>query len=388
VWADLSVSLLRTGDGRPRFYLAQLLDITERKAADEALRASQQRLADAQAVGHVGSWEWEVEPDRISWSDELHHIFGLALDATPKSPDEFMTYVHPDDLEHVQAAVGTLEGGTDYRIIRPDGQVRWVNGRRGLVSRPGEPRRIAGTIHDVTDRKRGEEELRRSNAELEQYAHAASHDLATPLTTIGGFASLLGMRYGDQLPDEARTWLDSIVRGTERMRAMLDAMLAYSRVQHGERMPEPVDLTDLVGDVLADLQAPIRERGAEVGVDTLPTVNGEPALLRQVLLNLIANALKFAPPGEPPRVRVAAERAQAGWTIAVADRGIGMRPEDAERAFELFTRLESAADYPGSGMGLALCRRIVERHGGRIWVDGFEGEGSTFSFTIPDDQPE
>ncbi|HWT93569.1 MAG TPA: PAS domain S-box protein, partial [Solirubrobacteraceae bacterium] len=383
MWVDVTVSLLRDAGDEPRCYLAQILDITERKVAEEALRESERQLTDAQALGAIGSWERDHDTNTTVWSAELKRMFGIAADApAPQTVEEFLAMVHPDDRADVSEAVHQVPGEHDYRIVRPDGEVRWMSGRRRLAS--AEPLRIAGTMQDITDRKRIEEELRRSNAALEQYAHAASHDLASPLTTISGFASLLRMRHADALNEDALRYLEAIERGTERMRAMLDAMLQYASAQRGEREVEDVDLGAVAGEVLADLRATIADTGADVAVDTLPTVSGERALLRQVLLNLVANALKYTPPGEPPRVRITGtRRAPAHWEIAVEDRGIGIPPEQAEKAFELFTRLPGGTAYPGTGMGLALCLKVVERHGGRIWIDPTPGGGTTVRFTLP-----
>lgn len=383
MWVDVTVSLLRDAGGEPRCYLAQILDISERKAAEEALRESERRLTDAQELGLIGSWERDHDTATTVWSAELRRMFGIADDAPPpQTPEDFLAMVHPDDREAVSEAIHQVPGEHDYRIVRPDGEVRWMTGRRRLAS--AEPLRIAGTMQDITERKRIEEELRRSNAALEHYAHAASHDLASPLTTISGFAAVLRMRHADALPDEALRYLDAIESGIQRMRAMLDAMLDYSRAQRGERDVEDVDLAVVAEDVLADLRATIAETGADVAVEPLPTVRGERALLRQVLLNLVGNALKYTREGEPPVVRVTAERvAGTRWQIAVADRGIGIPPDEAERAFEMFTRLTSGAGYPGTGMGLALCRKVVERHGGRIWAEPTPGGGTTVRFTLP-----
>lgn len=387
MWVDVTVSLLRDAGGEPRCFLAQILDISERKLAEEALRESERQLTDAQSLGAIGSWERDHDTSTTVWSAELRRMFGIPDGApNPQTPEDFLAMVHPDDREAVNEAIHEVPGEHDYRIIRADGEVRWMTGRRRLAS--VEPLRIAGTMQDITDRKRIEEELRRSNAALEQYAHAVSHDLASPLTTISGFASLLRMRHAEALPEEAVRYLEAIERGTERMRTMLDAMLQYASAQRGEREVEDVDLGAVAEDVLADLRATIADTGADIVVEPLPTVSGERALLRQVLLNLVANALKYTPPGEPPRVRVtgarpAAVAAAAHWEIAVEDRGIGIPPEQAEKAFELFTRLPAGTAYPGTGMGLALCLKVVERHGGRIWIAPTPGGGTTVRFTLP-----
>lgn len=227
-------------------------------------------------------------------------------------------------------------------------------------------------------------QLERSNWELERFAYVASHDLQEPLRTLAGFSELLSERYSGRLDGDADEFLGFIRSGALRMQTMVQDLLSYSRVgTHGEPFAA-VDCAVLVDEVIADLGAAIEEAGARVSHDALPTLEADRAQLRQAFTNLVGNALKYRRPGVPPEVRVSAERVEGAWQLAVTDNGIGIEPQYFERIFVVFQRLHGRDEYPGTGIGLAITQRVVERHGGRIWVESRHGEGSTFRFTIPD----
>ena len=234
------------------------------------------------------------------------------------------------------------------------------------------------------DLERVVERLQQSNERLEQFAYAASHDLQEPLRMVSSYLQLLERRYGEELDGEGEEFLEYAVDGADRMRAMIESLLAYSRVDRRGQPLEPTDADAVLEDVLTDLEPRIEETGATVTVDDLPTVRADPDQLAQVFRNLLSNALTYSGE-EPPRVHVSAERVDGEWRFAVADEGIGIDPEYRERIFETFERLQAHGDEadPGTGVGLAICARIVERHGGDIWVDSRPGEGSTFYFTFP-----
>jgi signal transduction histidine kinase len=226
-------------------------------------------------------------------------------------------------------------------------------------------------------------ELQRSNAELEQFAYVASHDLQEPLRKVASFCQMLERRYADQLDDRAREYIAFAVDGAKRMQDLINDLLAFSRVGRVGAGHREVPLGALLDGVRRDLGAAIEETGARVEVGDMPTVNGDPTLLAVVFRNLIGNAIKFRG-DEPPRVVVSAARDGSVWDITVADNGIGIEPEYAERIFVIFQRLHTRDAYEGTGIGLALCRKIVEHHGGRIWLAApGNGAGATFRFTLP-----
>ena len=228
------------------------------------------------------------------------------------------------------------------------------------------------------------EELARSNADLERFAYVASHDLSEPLRTIGGFGSLLERRYGDRLDEEGRMMLNHITGGAARLQALIDGLLTYARVSTAPRNVAPVDLKALSSEVLTAIRPAINDRGANVDVGLLPTVEGEHGQLAQLLQNLILNAIKFTAVGVTPQVGISSRPVQDGrWEIRVADNGVGIAPEQAQRIFEMFQRGTSDRSRAGTGIGLALCARIVERHGGHIHVEPHDGGGSVFAFDLP-----
>lgn len=228
-------------------------------------------------------------------------------------------------------------------------------------------------------------ELERSNTQLERFAYVASHDLSEPLRTVSGFASLLSRRYKGRLDADADEFLAYIDEGISRMQAQIEGLLMFSRLRTRAQPFASVGLDGMVTDVLADLRNRIDQTGAVIRVGPLPEVAGDRAQLAQVFQNLLRNALTFVAPGVAPRIEIsaAADEEQQAWRFSVADNGIGVEPAYRDRIFEMFERLHPRDAYPGTGMGLAICQSIVERHGGRIWVEDRHGGGSVFSFTIP-----
>jgi PAS domain S-box-containing protein len=235
---------------------------------------------------------------------------------------------------------------------------------------------------DEIELARRAQELARYNTELEQFAYVAAHDLQEPLRTVASFTQLLAQRYRGRLDADADKFIDLIVGGAARMRQLIQDLLSYSRVALKETALQPTDVQAVFAQALAALHAAIEESGAVVTSGTLPTLRADPAWLDQVFRNLIGNALKFHG-SEPPRVHVWAEAKDGEWIFGVRDNGIGIEPEYQERIFRIFERLHSRQSYPGTGMGLAICKRVVERHGGRMWVESEPGKGSTFYFTLP-----
>jgi len=276
-------------------------------------------------------------------------------------------------------------------LIRPltglTGQVRQVAaGEFARAVEVGGPREIVMLSQDVDAMRtrilNDVQELRRSNSELEQFAYVASHDLQEPLRKVASFCQLLERRYSGQLDERGEQYLRFAVDGAKRMQVLINDLLAFSRVGRITREHVLVDLDETVEQVLDSYSEVIERTGATVEVGELPTVRGEASLLGGVFGNLISNALKFH--GEdPPVVRVAVERTGEFWTFTISDNGIGIDAEYAERIFVIFQRLHHKDDYPGTGIGLAMCRKIIEYHGGTIWLDTGGDAGTTFKFTLP-----
>jgi signal transduction histidine kinase len=225
------------------------------------------------------------------------------------------------------------------------------------------------------------DELRRSNAELEQFAYVASHDLQEPLRMVSGYTQLLSHRYQDKLGPDAAEFIGFAVDGAKRMHGLINDLLVYSRVTHGNKFA-PIDCEAILKHVTSDLEVAISESGAIVAHDALPTVWADSEQLQQLFRNLIGNAIKFRN-GEQPHVRVSCQKKGEAWLFAVQDNGIGIDPQYIDRIFVIFQRLHTREQYPGTGIGLAVCKKIVERHGGKIWVESELGKGATFLFTLP-----
>jgi PAS domain S-box-containing protein len=392
-----SASPVHDAKGEVTGSVVAMQDISDLHRAEQALRESEGRLNRAQELAHLGSWELDLVNSHLTWSDETYRIFGLQPQAFEATYDAFLTAVHPEDRAAVDAAYsGSLQEGKSsyeiqHRIVRPgSGEIRWVYEKcEHVPDAAGKIIRSVGMVLDITERVRAEaslarqaEELARSNRDLEQFAYVASHDLQEPLRMISSYVQLLAERYHAQLDDRADRYIAYAVDGANRMKLLINDLLAYSRVgTHGK----PLVLTDsqaVLQEVLADLQVAIEEQQATVTHDALPPVLADEVQLGQLFRNLIGNALKFR--GEaPPRIHVGIQRENAAWRFCVADNGIGLEPKYAERIFVIFRRLHGPDEYPGTGMGLAICKKIVERHGGRIWVESQLDQGATFYFTLP-----
>ncbi|RQG99003.1 ATP-binding protein [Natrarchaeobius oligotrophus] len=245
----------------------------------------------------------------------------------------------------------------------------------GLGVREARTRTREREVEEVVER------LRESNERLEQFAYAASHDLQEPLRMVSSYLQLLEHRYGDRFDEDGREFLAYAVDGADRMREMVDALLVYSRVDTDGASLSTVDLEEVLDDVIADLAVTIDENDAEITVENAPRVTGDETQLKQLLQNLVSNAIEYS--DDEPVIHVSAKRNGTNWILSVRDEGIGIEPADHERIFEVFNRLHTREDHPGTGIGLALCQRIVERHGGDIWVESAPGDGATFSFTLP-----
>jgi PAS domain S-box-containing protein len=393
VWADLTVAVARDGDGRPLYEIAVFDDITERVNADEALRVQTERLHIGQAAARMIILDRDVVQDSLSWSDSPEWLRG-PLPASGQYPN-FADQVHAEDRERFLAtralALETLRGQTqEFRVVRTDGQVLWLLARQKVFADDaGKAVRMLVALTDITDRKAAERELReahdelaRSNAELEQFAYVASHDLQEPLRMVASYTQLLGKRYGDRLEGDAKEFMAYIVDGAARMKQLIEDLLTYSRVGTRGREFRQVKLQAVLERARINLRAAMEESGAELTRDPLPEVEADDSQLAQLLQNLIGNAIKFRGKAAP-RIHVSSIEKDDEFEIAVKDNGIGIEPQYFERIFMVFQRLHDKGQYPGTGIGLAICKKVVDRHGGRIWLHSTPGAGSSFHFTLP-----
>ena len=364
--------------------------------ATAALAKSEERFDLAVRGTDAGIWDWDLRTNKVYFSPRWKSMLGFSEDEIGDDPDEWVRRIQPDDRAGVLEKVRAYQSGeipqyeVEHRLLGKDGNYRWILARGTVVrDAAGQPYRMVGSHIEITDRKAAEERLKsmaealgQSNRDLEQFAYIASHDLQEPLRMMSSYLQLLAQQYREQLPSHAQTLIDLSLDSGRRMQQLVNDLLAYSRVQTREIELQPVDMREVFGETVENLQLTIAENGAAVTCDELPTVRGDHSQLVQLLQNLVGNGIKFH--GEqPPRVHISAERSGDFWTLSVRDHGIGIDPEYAETVFEVFQRLHTSDAYPGTGIGLAVCKRIVQRHGGRIWFESEVCKGTTFFFTLP-----
>ncbi|MGE5430600.1 MAG: ATP-binding protein [Syntrophomonadaceae bacterium] len=372
-------------------------NITEQKKSEEALIESQGKLIEAQNLARLGNYSIDfTNGGKMQWSDEMYNIWELDKNKPLPTVEEVWKRVHPDDLEELKKVLySQLPGGekveTVFRILFPGGRVKYVH----IITKVafddnGSLMRREGIEMDITERKKAQielertlEKLERSNKELEQFAYIASHDLQEPLRMVSSYMGMLEKKYSQGLDEKAKDFIYYAVDGARRMSNLIKDLLAYSRVTTRAKEFTDTDLNKTFSDVTHDLQVLIKEKGAKINSAKLPVVKADPVQMHQLLQNIIGNALKFQNESAP-EVTIGAEEIKNVWLFSVKDNGIGIDPQFFDRIFQVFQRLHEQDKYPGTGIGLALCKKIVERHSGKIWVKSEQGKGSTFYFTLPD----
>ena len=358
------------------------------------LQRSRAVLDEGQRVAHLGSWEWDIFANRVSWSNELFRIYGLEPGSVDITYQAYLERVHPDDQEQAAASIRTaLEEGREFefeeRILRPDGEVRTLRSKGYVVhDESGLPRRMVGTCHDITELKQAEVELQarvealdRSNTELSLLSYAASHDLKEPLRTVASNVQLIGRRLQEMNEPELERSARFAIDGVRRMDDLINDLLAYSTADR--RSSAAVDAQGALAEAMERLSVSIAETGARIESSPLPRVVAGPARLVGLFQNLVSNSIKYRDERRSPEIRVSAEREGRMWRFEVSDNGRGFEPAEAERVFRIFERLGGDRGIPGTGLGLAICRRTVEAQGGRIWAESKPGRGSVFRFTLP-----
>jgi len=395
VWVSFAMVVERDAAGEPQYEIAFFDDITARKAAEAALSASEALYRQTFELATAGIAHVDLTGRFMKVNRSLCEILGYSeKELIGRSVKEVS---HPEDRDLTDAQRARLhEGGLDSvrfekRYLKNGGSIVWVD-LAVAVARDahGHPQYEVALFDDITARKAAEaalrgahEELKRSNAELEQFAYVASHDLQEPLRMVSSYTQLLMRRYGDKLDGDAKEFTAFIVDGATRMKQLIEDLLAYSRVGTRDKNFKPVGAESPLERALANLRAAIQDSGATVTRDKLPTVRCDEVQLAQLFQNLIGNALKFRKPDAAPAVHVGAADHGEEWEFTVRDNGIGIEPQYFERIFMVFQRLHNKGEYPGTGIGLAIVKKVVERHGGRIWVQSQLGAGTTFHFTMP-----
>jgi PAS domain S-box-containing protein len=373
-------------------YMRNVWEMVKRKRVETLLHDSEQRYRAVFNESPDGIVLVEMETGKAVEFNEVAHLqlgysreefaeLTLSDYEAREQPEETLVHIEAVKRQECQNFV------TEHRT--KSGEIRNVAVSAQALTL-GEQQYLYAIYRDITALRQAQEGLKqyaksleRSNKELEHFAYVASHDLQEPLRKIGSFSELLARKYKGQLDEKADSYIGYIVDGAQRMQILINDLLAFSRVTTKGKEFAPVDCNALLARVQADLEFAIKESCAHLSVAELPTVVADAGQLGQVFQNLIGNALKYRAPGQPPEIGVSAVERDGEWLFSVSDSGIGIEPQHFERVFQLFQRLHTREEYSGTGIGLALCKKIIERHGGKIWLESAAGKGATFFFTVP-----
>lgn len=393
----------RDESGHPYEVLGQVYEVTKEKELIRAVEKREKQLLEAQNIARLGSFDWSFETDATEYTPELRNIFETSeLEVYEK----MIQRVHPDDRaklrQNMEYAMKSGVFECEYRyLINGKTKVLWAKGLI-MFNQNREPLNMIGTVQDVTERKHIEEsllektfELQKSNASLQEFATVASHDLKEPLRKIITFSDLLLQVEGNNVSPEGKIYLQKISGSALQMNNLIEDILAYSALS-GKEQKEKVNLHKLLQDVIATLEVPIREKGAEVLLDNLPEATVYPIQISQLFQNLLSNSLKFSKKNSQLTIQIShsikqpsqvnghlVQKASQYLQIDVADNGIGFSNDSAEKIFGLFNRLHSKSQFEGTGLGLAICRKVAENHGGVIYARSSPGEGAVFTLMLP-----
>ncbi len=370
-------------------------DISELKRAEKELRIVQEKLNLALENANIGIWEWDLRTNEMIWDERMEKMFELKPGSFAKSFKSFAGLINEEDISHIQTAVKkSLENDIPFEVMfrtRSENNNSKYISLKGLVNKDNYGRSISitGVSFDITGLREGterlinklNEELLRSNKDLQQFAYVASHDLQEPLRMVSSFTQLLAKRYQGKLDQDANDYIKFAVEGSKRMYDMLNGLLAYSRVETKGKDFGNVKVNDVLEKVIQNLKLKIEEKNAKIEIKELPVITADETQLIQLFQNLIGNGIKFNT--GTPSIYISSKIDDDNYIFSVRDNGMGIENQYFSRIFQIFQRLHLREEYEGIGIGLAVCKRIVERHGGKIWVESDPGKGSMFIFTIP-----
>lgn len=388
---EISLTPLSHSEGT---VMASIYDISSRKKAEEELKESHDRLRLAVESGKLGVWDWDIKKGTFVWDDSMYFLYDIPKKNHDQPFVSFHKLLHPniylEDIEKVNKAMKAALGFDDvlditFRVAKSNGKLMFVAAKgRVKFNGKGEPIRMIGVNIDLTGEIEIKQALEKSNKELESFAYIASHDLQEPLRVITSYLQIIEDKYTNGLEERGVYLMKRIVGASNRMKTLINDLLAYSRIDRRGSNFEKADLNVLINDVLTDSEVLINENKAEIEVGELCTVFCDPGQMRQVFMNLLNNGIKYQKPHELPRVKISCKiRDNNIAEIIFEDNGVGIKPEFFDRIFEIFQRLHTQEEYGGTGLGLAITKKIVERHQGSIKVESKYGEGSKFIVALP-----
>ncbi|MBI5858716.1 MAG: PAS domain S-box protein [Sphingobacteriales bacterium] len=390
IWVSANIRIVRDEKGEINYFEGVLEDITDKKRAEEQLKNLSGRLQLALKATSVGIWDWDIINNNTIWDDEMFKMYDVDKNNYTTITGEWESAVHPDDLNRVNeelaaAMNGEREFDSEFRVIWKDKSIHYIRGH-ALVQRDesGNPVRMIGTNEDITQRKLAEEEILQLNRNLDQFANITAHDLQEPIRMVSGFLGLLDKKYTDVIDEQGKSYIYRAKDGADRMSILIRDLLEYSRSGNKAAKKEPVNLNQVMDLVNKDMSIVMTDTSAKLHVPpSLPTVTGTQSALYRLFLNLISNGIKFRKKDTAPEVWLTAKENHDCWEFTLQDNGIGVKEEDQPKLFNAFQRLHRRDEYPGTGLGLVTCKKIVEVHGGRIWMTSEYGKGTAFHFTLP-----
>lgn len=408
-------------DNKPSVMKGTVMDITDRHYILKRLERNEELYKQAQKLTHIGNWTWDIETNQVSFSDELYNIYGISQNEKIDL-ERFLSFVHPEDKEIVSLelvkTLKTLNPHTiDFRIIRTDGTIRAIHrNAEALIDEKGKPYKLAGTGQDVTTEKKIKSELEqkknelaelnisleekntaleRSNKELTSFSYVASHDLQEPLRKIKTFSNLI-LEKEHNLSPEGKDCFERIIVSAGRMQKLIEDLLSFSRTQQYENILAPIDLNLVLEEIKTFYAEPINQGQIQISNDKLPIVEGVHFQMQQLFENIISNSVKYSKPQTKTEITISSSVITASkepflnlkenkkfYKISISDNGIGFDQKYSEKIFEIFKRLHGKDEFTGTGIGLSICKKIVENHSGFITANGVLNQGSTFIVYLP-----
>ncbi|MEO5563331.1 MAG: PAS domain S-box protein, partial [Chitinophagaceae bacterium] len=398
----IELTVLPIRQEKEEFFCAFVRDITRRKTTEEQLKLSKERYDTVAKATNDVIYEWDIVNDVNYWSEGYEIMFGHKRTGDIMSADSWVNNLHPDEKENLFAA--TYEAfekkqtslTRELRFRCADGSYKTIFDKLVILyDKNDKPLKIVGAMQDITERKEHEtaiinlnrqlnkraEELAASNAELENFAYVASHDLQEPLRMVSSFLQLLEKKYKSELDETANQYINFAVDGADRMKCLILDLLEYSRVNTSQELRSHTEISDIINQVINTYSTKIHDTKAVIKLQLMPSINVNSTQMTQLFQNLIGNALKYNK-SVAPEIEIGCEEKENEWQFFVKDNGIGIDPKFFDRVFIIFQRLHSKTQFSGTGIGLAICKKIVEKHGGKIWIESIDKKGCTFIFTL------